>query len=182
MKITKTLIHDSYVLEPNVFRDERGFFYESWNSETFNKAIKKKIAFVQDNHSHSSKGVLRGLHYQLKHPQGKLVRVVTGAVLDVAVDIRQSSPTFGAHIAVKITAESHKQLWVPPGCAHGFVVLSEHADFLYKTTDFYYPYDERCIIYDDPTLNIDWQLDDTMPQLSIKDQKGMRFDSIEYYV
>jgi len=181
MKITKTKIHDVYIIEPVVFGDKRGFFLESWNQKQFNKVMNQEIFFMQDNHSRSSKGVLRGLHYQLKQPQGKLVRVISGAVLDVAVDIRKSSPTFGQHTAVELTANNHKQLWIPEGCAHGFITLSESADFLYKATDYYVPEDERCIKYNDPDLNIDWQLNGVQPKLSEKDQQGIPFKSAEYY-
>jgi len=181
MKITKTKIHDVYIIEPVVFGDKRGFFLESWNQKQFNKVMNQEIFFMQDNHSRSSKGVLRGLHYQLKQSQGKLVRVISGAVLDVAVDIRKSSPTFGLHVSVELTAKNHKQLWIPAGCAHGFITLSESADFLYKATDYYVPEDERCIKYNDPDLNIDWQLNGVQPKLSEKDQQGIPFKSAEYY-
>jgi dTDP-4-dehydrorhamnose 3,5-epimerase len=175
MKVTPTRIPDVLVLEPKVFGDSRGFFLESWNEKTFQEATGLDVHFVQDNHSRSQKGVLRGLHYQLKQPQGKLVRVTQGRVLDVAVDLRRSSSTFGLHVTVELSGENHKQLWVPAGCAHGFVVLSESADFLYKTTDYYAPQDEQCIRWDDPDLNIDWQLGDITPQLSTKDLQGQSY-------
>lgn len=159
------------ILEPKVFGDERGFFYESFNARSFEQATGLKTDFVQDNHSRSQKGVLRGLHYQLENVQGKLVRVTAGEVLDVAVDIRRSSPTFGRWVSVRLSAENHRQMWVPEGFAHGFVVLSDYAEFLYKTTDYYTPSAERCIRWDDPDLAIDWQLTAT-PALSAKDQNG----------
>lgn len=159
------------ILEPKVFGDERGFFYESFNARSFEQATGLKPDFVQDNHSRSQKGVLRGLHYQLENVQGKLVRVTAGEVLDVAVDIRRSSPTFGRWVSVRLSAQNNRQMWVPEGFAHGFVVLSDYAEFLYKTTDYYTPSAERCIRWDDPDLNIDWQLT-AVPALSAKDQNG----------
>lgn len=172
MKVTPTAIPDVLILEPMVFGDQRGFFFESFNQQVFNKATGLDVHFVQDNHSRSAQGVLRGLHYQISQPQGKLVRVVSGEVLDVAVDIRQSSPTFGKWVSVLLTAENHRQVWVPPGFAHGFVVLSETADFLYKTTDYYAPQFERCILWNDPAIGIDWQLN-AEPKLSTKDAIGL---------
>lgn len=169
MKVTKTAIPDLLVLEPKVFGDARGFFYESFNQQAFDEAIGKHVDFVQDNHSRSSKGVLRGLHYQIQQPQGKLVRVVSGAVFDVAVDIRKSSPTFGKWVGVELSEENHKQLWVPPGFAHGFVVTSESADFLYKTTDYYAPQHERSIRWDDALIGVEWPDFGGMPSLSGKD-------------
>ncbi len=171
MKITPAAIPDVLIIEPKVFGDQRGFFFESFNQQAFNQATGLSVNFVQDNHSRSAQGVLRGLHYQISQPQGKLVRVVSGEVLDVAVDIRQSSPTFGQWVSVLLTAENHRQVWVPPGFAHGFVVLSATADFLYKTTDYYAPQFERCILWNDPAMGIDWQLK-TEPQLSAKDISG----------
>jgi dTDP-4-dehydrorhamnose 3,5-epimerase len=164
-------VPDVLILEPRVFGDERGFFYESFNAKAFADATGMNPPFVQDNHSRSAKGVLRGLHYQIEHAQGKLVRVTVGEVLDIAVDIRRSSPTFGKWVGVRLSAENFRQLWVPPGFAHGFVVLSDHAEFLYKTTDYYTPAAERCIRWDDPDLAINWELDG-MPQMSAKDQNG----------
>jgi dTDP-4-dehydrorhamnose 3,5-epimerase len=165
-------IPDVLILEPRVFGDERGFFYESFNAKAFGDATGlRDLTFVQDNHSRSAKGVLRGLHYQIENAQGKLVRVTAGEVLDIAVDIRRSSPTFGRWVGVRLSAENSRQLWVPPGFAHGFVVLSDYAEFLYKTTDYYTPAAERCIRWDDADLAIDWELDGT-PQLSAKDQNG----------
>ncbi|UVJ44269.1 dTDP-4-dehydrorhamnose 3,5-epimerase [Pseudomonas sp. LS1212] len=171
MNVIATEIPEVMIIEPKVFGDERGFFYESFNALAFEQATGVRTQFVQDNHSRSQKGVLRGLHYQLEHTQGKLVRVTTGEVLDVAVDIRRSSPTFGRWVGVRLSAQNRRQLWVPEGFAHGFVVLSDFAEFLYKTTDYYMPSAERCIRWDDPELAIDWQLDEP-PQLSAKDQAG----------
>ncbi|UXV20081.1 dTDP-4-dehydrorhamnose 3,5-epimerase [Pseudomonas fluorescens] len=171
MNVIATELPDVLILEPKVFGDERGFFYESFNAKAFAQATGLKLEFVQDNHSRSQKGVLRGLHYQIENTQGKLVRVTAGEVLDVAVDIRRSSPDFGKWTSVRLSAENNRQLWIPPGFAHGFVVLSDHAEFLYKTTDYYTPSAERCIRWDDPQLNIDWLLDGA-PTLSAKDQNG----------
>ncbi len=174
MKVTPTAIADVLILEPRVFGDPRGFFFESFNQRAFNHATGLDVGFVQDNHSRSGKGVLRGLHYQVRQPQGKLVRVVHGAVFDVAVDIRQASPTFGQWVGVELTEENHRQMWVPPGLAHGFLVLSETADFLYKTTDYYAPEHERCIAWNDPALGIAWPDLGAVPQLSVKDAGGLR--------
>ncbi|MFO2466155.1 dTDP-4-dehydrorhamnose 3,5-epimerase [Pseudomonas sp. 15FMM2] len=171
MKVVETSLPDVLVIEPKVFGDERGFFYESFNARTFEQATGLKRDFVQDNHSRSQKNVLRGLHYQLEHTQGKLVRVTAGEVLDVAVDIRRSSPNFGRWVGVRLSAQNCRQMWVPEGFAHGFVVLSDYAEFLYKTTDYYQPSAERCILWNDPTLAIDWELSGP-PQLSAKDQIG----------
>lgn len=177
MKATPLDIPEVVLLEPHVFGDERGFFFESFNQEKFEEAIGYSVKFVQDNHSRSSKGVLRGLHYQLApHAQGKLVRVVRGEVFDVAVDIRKSSPTFGKWVGAYLSEENKRQLWVPEGFAHGFVVLSETADFLYKTTDFYAPDYERSIIWNDETLAVDWPLDGLeATSLSGKDQQAPSF-------
>ena len=171
MRATPLAIPDVVLIEPKVFGDERGFFYESFHQARFEEAIGHKVSFVQDNHSKSAKNVLRGLHYQIKHPQGKLVRVTAGEVFDVAVDIRKSSPTFGKWVGEILSAENKKQLWVPEGFAHGFLVLSESAEFLYKTTDYWYPEHERCIIWNDPTIDIDWPSEGE-PALSAKDQLG----------
>ncbi len=171
MKATPLAIPDVYLIEPQVFGDDRGFFFESFNHAKFEQAIGRKVQFVQDNHSKSSKGVLRGLHYQTEHAQGKLVRVTQGEVFDVAVDIRKDSPTYGQWVGQILSAENKKQLWVPEGLAHGFLVLSDTAEFLYKTTDYYAPQYERCIIWNDPTLAIEWPLDGP-PKLSPKDQQG----------
>ncbi len=180
MKVIATDIADVLIIEPKVFGDERGFFYESFNADAFKAATGVDCQFVQDNHSRSQRGVLRGLHYQIEQAQGKLVRATSGEVLDIAVDIRRSSPTFGQWVAVLLSAENKRQLWVPAGFAHGFVVLSESAEFLYKTTDYYAPAHERCIRWDDPTLAIDWQLNEA-PQLSGKDQAGMLFTEAELF-
>ena len=172
MKVTPTAIPDVLVIEPKVFGDACGFFYESFNQKVFNDATGLSLNFVQDNHSRSAKGFLRGLHYQVQQPQGKLVRVVRGAVFDVAVDIRKGSPTFGKWEGIELTEDNHKQLWVPPGFAHGCVVLSDSADFLYKTTEYYAPAHERCIAWNDPEIGIQWPLT-SEPSLSTKDQQGM---------
>jgi len=169
MKVTLTKIKGVLILEPKVFGDERGFFMESFSQRVFEEAIGEHVEFVQDNHSRSRKGVLRGLHYQVEKPQGKLVRVTQGAVFDVAADIRPDSPTYGQWVGVTLTEENHRQLWIPPGLAHGFLVTSESADFLYKTTDYYAPTFERGIAWDDPDFAIDWPLDGA-PSLSGKDQ------------
>jgi len=181
MKVHTTHISDVLILEPKVFGDDRGFFLESWNQKNLREQAGIDEFFVQDNHSKSSKGILRGLHYQLEQPQGKLVRVVTGRVLDVVVDIRKSSPTFGQHFSIELNDQNHLQLWVPPGMAHGFVVLSDTADFMYKTTDYYAPQYERSILWNDIDLNIDWHLGDMTPSLSDKDKEGVSFKSAEYY-
>jgi dTDP-4-dehydrorhamnose 3,5-epimerase len=173
MKATPTAIPDVLVIEPKVFGDSRGFFYESFNQEAFNNATGLDVQFVQDNHSRSAQGVLRGLHYQLPpFAQGKLVRCTRGAVWDVAVDIRKSSPTFGQWVGAELTEDNHKQFWIPPGFAHGFIVLSDSADFLYKTTAYYAPTHDRCIAWNDPSLAIDWPSTDGAPQLSAKDLAG----------
>jgi dTDP-4-dehydrorhamnose 3,5-epimerase len=175
MKVTPTPITDVLILEPRVFGDQRGFFLESFNQRAFNAATGTDFSFVQDNHSRSAKNVLRGLHYQLGQPQGKLVRVVRGAVFDVAVDIRPASPTFGQWFGLELSEENHRQLWVPPGLAHGFLVLSDGAEFLYKTTDYYAPEQERCIVWNDPVLGIAWPLNGAVPLLSGKDAAGLSF-------
>ena len=182
MHVIPTALAGVLVLEPRVFGDDRGFFMESYNRRSFAQATGLDIDFVQDNHSRSRKGVLRGLHYQLRQPQGKLVRVTHGAVFDVAVDIRRGSPTFGRWVGVELSADNHRQLWVPPGLAHGFVVLSDSADFLYKTTDFYAPEHERSIAWDDPAIGIDWPLAAhgiTAPLLSAKDRAGQPLSRAE---
>ena len=180
MNVVNTDLPGVLIIEPKVFGDERGFFYESFNAKAFAQATGLDTQFVQDNHSRSQQGVLRGLHYQLENTQGKLVRVTAGEVLDVAVDIRRSSPHFGKWVAVRLSADNHRQLWVPEGFAHGFVVLSEFAEFLYTTTDFYTPSAERSIRWDDPDLAIDWQLADA-PQLSAKDQAGAWFKDAQVF-
>ena len=175
MKLTSCAIADVLLIEPRVFGDERGFFFESFNQRAFNLATGLAPSFVQDNHSKSARGVLRGLHYQIHQPQGKLVRVVAGEVFDVAVDIRRNSPTFGKWAGEILSADNKRQLWVPPGLAHGFLVLSETAEFLYKTTDYYAPEFERCIAWNDPDLAIVWPTPQGGPQLSAKDAAGVTF-------
>ena len=180
MKITPCAIPDVLLLEPKVFGDERGFFMESFNQRAFHAATGLELQFVQDNHSRSARNVLRGLHYQAVQPQGKLVRVVAGEVFDVAVDIRRGSPTFGQWVGEILSGTNKRQLWVPPGLAHGFLVLSDTADFLYKTTDYYAPAHERCIAWNDPTLAIDWPLNGQTPLLSAKDVAGAAFASADF--
>jgi len=169
--VTPTAIPDVLILEPKVFGDERGFFYESFNARDFTQATGLSPVFVQDNHSKSVQGVLRGLHYQIQHPQGKLVRVVQGEVFDVTVDLRQSSATFGQWVGVNLSEANHRQLWVPPGFAHGFLVLSDSAEFLYKTTDYWFPEHERSLLWNDPAMGITWPLEGP-PQLAAKDAAG----------
>lgn len=180
MNLIATSIPDVFVIEPKVYGDARGFFYESFNQHAFNETTATNFEFVQDNHSRSSKGVLRGLHYQIQKPQGKLVRVVQGAVFDVAVDLRRHSPTCGKWVGVELSAENHRQLWVPPGFAHGFLVLSEMADFLYKTTNYYAPEHERCLLWSDPSVGICWP-NAGMLTLSEKDQAGLVWNEAEKY-
>lgn len=177
MKVTPTAISDVLLIEPKVFGDERGFFYESFNERAFREATGVTLPFVQDNHSKSARGVLRGLHYQTQQAQGKLVRVVAGEVFDVAIDIRRDSPTYGQWVGEVLSGDNKRQLWVPPGLAHGFLVLSESAEFLYKTTDYYAPEHERCIAWNDPTLAIAWPTISTAPQLSAKDAAGAQFET-----
>ena len=180
MNLIKTEIPDVVLLEPRVFGDDRGFFYECWNARTLaNLGI--DAAFVQDNHSKSQRGVLRGLHYQLKQPQGKLVRVVAGEVYDVAVDLRRSSPTFGKWVAFMLSAENKRIAWIPPGFAHGFCVTSMTAEFLYKTTDYYAPEHERSLLWNDPALDIPWPLNGTEPQLAAKDKAGVLLKDAELF-
>jgi len=180
MKAIPTTIPDVLILEPKVFGDSRGFFFESYNHNSFQEATGLNVHFVQDNHSKSSRHVLRGLHYQIQQAQGKLVRVVEGEVFDVAVDLRRLSPTFGQWIGEILSADNKRQMWIPPGFAHGFVVLSDTAEFLYKTTDYYAPQFERCILWNDPTLGIRWPVDGE-PQLSAKDVAGLPFSQSEYF-
>jgi dTDP-4-dehydrorhamnose 3,5-epimerase len=180
MKVTASAVPDVLIIEPRLFGDERGFFYESFNAKAFREATGVTDEFVQDNHSRSVQGVLRGLHYQIDNPQGKLVRVIAGEVLDVAVDLRRSSPTFGQWVSVVLTAQNNRQVWIPKGFAHGFVVLSETAEFLYKTTDYYNPAAERSLRWDDPTLSIDWQLP-CEPQLSAKDKLGKTLQEADLF-
>lgn len=180
MKIVDTEIDDVKIIEPKVFGDDRGFFFESYNQKAIQELLKIDAVFVQDNHSHSAKGVLRGLHYQLKNAQGKLVRVTFGEVFDVAVDLRKSSKTFGKWVGVILSAQNKRMFWIPPGFAHGFLVLSEKADFLYKTTNFYDPTSEVSIRYDDQDLAIKWPLDGS-PSLSAKDLAGKTFKEAPYF-
>lgn len=182
MNAISTAIADLLILEPKVFGDDRGFFFESFNERRFLDAIQasEPIHFVQDNHSKSARNVLRGLHYQIRQPQGKLVRVVAGEVFDVVVDLRRSSPAFGKWVGVTLSADNKRQLWVPPGFAHGFVVTSESAEFLYKTTDYWAPEHERCIAWNDPAIGIDWPID-TAPSLSEKDRNGKLLADAEVF-
>lgn len=182
MQATPLSLPDVILLEPKVFGDERGFFFESFNQKAFDQAIGRPITFVQDNHSRSARYVLRGLHYQIEQPQGKLVRVVAGEVFDVALDLRRHSNTFGQWVGAYLSADNRRQLWVPEGFAHGFLVLSESAEFLYKTTNYYAPQHERCIIWNDATLAIDWPLHGAAPVLSDKDRKGVAFKQADVYI
>lgn len=180
MKVTRSALPEVLIIEPRIFDDARGYFFESFNQRDFNQAVGQSVQFVQDNHSRSIRSVLRGLHYQIKQPQGKLVRVVRGGVFNVAVDIRKSSVNFGRWVGVRLTEDNHRQLWIPPGFAHGFVVTSELADFLYKVTDYYAPQYERCVAYNDPAIGIRWPLD-APPQLSSRDQEGARLAEAEVF-
>ncbi|MFM5885063.1 MAG: dTDP-4-dehydrorhamnose 3,5-epimerase [Novosphingobium sp.] len=180
MNITPTALPEVLLIEPRVFGDDRGFFYESWNAAAF-AAAGLDLAFVQDNHSRSAKGVLRGLHYQLRQPQGKLVRVTAGRAFDVAVDLRRCSPHFGRWAGAELSAENKHMLWVPPGFAHGFVALADGTEFQYKCTAFYDPADEHCLRWDDPALAIDWSLNGIAPQLSAKDLAGVPLADAETY-
>ncbi len=180
MNVVPTSIPDLLIIEPKVFGDARGYFYESFNARRFTELTGINATFVQDNHSKSAKNVLRGLHYQVQQAQGKLVRVVAGEVFDVAVDIRKSSPTFGQWAGIKLSEENRRQIWIPPGFAHGFVVLSESAEFLYKTTDYWAPEFERTILWNDPTIGIEWPLD-SAPLLSAKDQGGVYLAEAEVF-
>jgi dTDP-4-dehydrorhamnose 3,5-epimerase len=179
--LTRTAIPEVLILEPQVFGDARGFFYESFNESDFHKVTGLSVHFVQDNHSKSAKGVLRGLHYQIQHPQGKLVRVVQGEVFDVAVDLRKSAPTFGRWVGAHLSESNRRQLWVPPGFAHGFVVLSETAEFLYKTTDYWFSEHERSLVWNDPDLAIEWPID-FEPQLAAKDENGHGLKNADVYL
>lgn len=180
MHVTATAIPEVLVLEPKVFGDDRGYFYESFNAKSFEDATGLKVSFVQDNHSKSAKNVLRGLHYQIRQPQGKLVRVVQGEVFDVAVDLRKGSRTFGQWVGIHLSAENKKQLWVPAGFAHGFVVLSETAEFLYKTTDYYAPAFERSLLWNDPNIGIDWPIE-AAPILAAKDAAANTLDRADVF-
>lgn len=180
IQVTATALPEVKIIEPKIFGDARGFFLESFNKREFEAQVQPGVEFVQDNHSRSAKGVLRGLHYQIRHAQGKLVRVIEGEVFDVAVDVRKSSPNFGKWAGVRLSADNHRQLWIPPGFMHGFVVLSEAAQFLYKTTDFWYPEHERSVRWDDPQLGIEWPID-FAPILAAKDAAAGSFATAEYY-
>jgi dTDP-4-dehydrorhamnose 3,5-epimerase len=178
--VTPTAIPDVLLLEPKVFSDDRGYFFESFNTRAFQEATGLQAAFVQDNHSMSTKGVLRGLHYQVRHPQGKLMRALSGSVFDVAVDLRKSSPTFGRWVGAMLSAENRRQLWIPPGFAHGFLALSDTAEVLYKITDYWYPEHERTLLWKDPSLRIAWPVDGE-PQLAAKDVEGRLFAELELF-
>ena len=180
MQVVQTAILDVLILEPKVFGDDRGFFFESFNQQTFENLTGIKANFVQDNHSKSAANVLRGLHYQIEQAQGKLVRVTSGEVFDVAVDIRRQSATFGKWVGVLLSAENKRQMWIPPGFAHGFVVLKDNTEFLYKTTDYYAPQYERCIRWDDPAIGIEWPVSQP-PILSVKDQQGLLLSQAEVF-
>lgn len=178
--VTRTDLPEILILEPKIFGDDRGFFFESYNQRDFQQATGLDVTFVQDNHSKSAKGVLRGLHYQIQHPQGKLVRVTQGLVFDVAVDLRRSSPNFGKWVGVQLSAENKRQLWIPAGFAHGFIVMSESADFLYKTTDYWFPEYERSLLWCDPTIGIHWPIEGD-PKLTVKDAAGILFKKAEVF-
>ena len=180
MKVVQTAIPDVLIFEPRVFGDERGFFLESWNAREFDNAVGAKVQFVQDNHSRSRHGVLRGMHYQIKQPQGKLVRVARGRAFDAVVDLRKSSATFGRWAGTELSEDNHRQFWIPPGFAHGFLVLSESADFIYKATDYYAPEHERCLIWNDPTVGINWPANEE-PILSAKDRAGLPLHDAEVF-
>jgi dTDP-4-dehydrorhamnose 3,5-epimerase len=180
VKVTRTEIADVLVLEPRVHQDARGFFVETYNRRSFQEATGLDVDFVQDNESFSVRNVLRGLHYQIRHAQGKLVQVMAGEIFDVAVDLRRSSPTFGKWVGVTLTGGGHRMIWVPAGCAHGYLVRSEHAIVLYKVTDFYSPQDERTIVWNDPELGIRWPLEEA-PLVSEKDQRGASFRAADYF-
>jgi len=178
LTITPTAIHDVLIVEPKVFGDERGWFTESFNEKDFAAATGLDVEFVQDNHSFSRQWTLRGMHYQLEQTQGKLVRVIAGSVFDVVVDVRQNSPSYGEWVGVELSAENHKQMWIPSQLAHGFLVLSESADFLYKTTDYYHPQSEVCLAWNDPTINIEWPLPTGIaPNMNTKDAAGLLWDA-----
>jgi dTDP-4-dehydrorhamnose 3,5-epimerase len=178
LQVTPTAIHDVLIIEPKVFGDERGWFTESFNAQDFTQATGLTVDFVQDNHSFSKQWTLRGLHSQLQQAQGKLVRVVAGSVFDVAVDIRKSSPTYGKWVGIELSAQNHKQMWIPAGLAHGFLVLSEAAEFLYKTTDYYHPQSEVCLAWNDPTVAVQWPLPaGVIPNMNAKDQNGLAWDA-----
>ena len=181
MNVITTALPGVLIIEPKVFGDARGFFFESFNRAAFEAATGVQADFVQDNHSRSAKGVLRGLHYQIQQPQGKLVRVVRGRVFDVAVDLRRSSSHFGQWVGIELSEDNQRQLWVPPGFGHGFLTISDSADFLYKTTDYYAPQYERCVAWNDPTIGVAWPLDGLTPALSGKDQQGLSLAQAETF-
>ncbi len=181
MNVIETRLPGVLLIEPRVFGDERGFFFESFNARAFRDAAGVTLDFVQDNHSHSRHGVLRGLHYQIEQAQGKLVRAVAGEVFDAVVDLRRSSPTFGRWEGFVLSAQNKRMLWVPPGFGHGYLVLSDAADFLYKTTDYYAPQHERCVIWNDPDIGVEWPLAGATPTLSAKDQVGVRLADAKVY-
>jgi dTDP-4-dehydrorhamnose 3,5-epimerase len=180
IQVTATALPEVKIIEPKVFGDARGFFFESFNAREFAERVEAGVEFVQDNHSRSAKGVLRGLHYQIQHAQGKLVRVVSGEVFDVAVDVRRSSPNFGKWVGVYLSEKNQRQMWIPAGFAHGFVTLSESADFLYKTTDYWYAEHERSIVWNDPAIGIDWPID-AEPLLAAKDAAAKRLSDVEVF-
>ncbi len=180
MKVTTTSLPDVLIIEPKVFEDDRGFFLETWNAREFEKIVGSGVRFVQDNRSRSKRGVLRGLHYQVRQPQGKLVHVGGGCVFDVIVDLRKSSPTFGRSLCTELSEHDHRQMWIPAGFAHGFLVLSDSADFLYKTTDYYAPEHERCLAWDDPAIGIKWPAD-IVPKLSARDRSGVLLRDAEVF-
>ena len=180
IQVTATALPDVKLIEPKIFGDARGFFYESFNAREFAERVETGVVFVQDNHSRSARGVLRGLHYQIEHAQGKLVRVAEGEVFDVAVDIRKSSPTFGKWVGYHLSSDNHREMWIPPGFAHGFVVLSESAQFLYKTTDYWFPEHERSIMWNDPEIGIEWPID-FEPLLAAKDAAGRPLGAAEHF-
>ena len=182
LKVSKTSISDVILIEPKVYKDDRGFFFESFNEQAFHAAINRKVSFVQDNHSQSVQDVLRGLHYQIKQPQAKLVRVVSGRIYDVAVDLRQSSSTFKKYFGVELSATNSRQLWIPEGCAHGFIAMSPQVEVLYKATDYYAPEHERCLLWNDKAIGIDWPLGISTPIISEKDQQGSIFSDIELFI
>jgi dTDP-4-dehydrorhamnose 3,5-epimerase len=183
IKVTPTTIPDVLIIEPQVFGDDRGFFFESFNENDFSAAVGQKVVFVQDNHSLSKKGVLRGLHYQMEKPQGKLVRVSRGLVFDVVVDLRQKSQTFGKWLGIELSADNKKQLWMPKGCAHGFLTLSDEAEFLYKTTDYWHAASEQCLLWSDKSINISWPISSaTLLTINQKDQQGKSFKNCPKFI
>jgi dTDP-4-dehydrorhamnose 3,5-epimerase len=180
MKITRMDIPEVLLLEPSVFEDARGFFLESWNARDFDAFVGREVRFVQDNHSRSRSGVLRGLHYQVRQPQGKLIRVINGGIFDVAVDVRKSSPTFGRWVGTYLSEDNHREIWIPPGFAHGFLVTSESADIAYKMTDYYAPAHERCLLWNDPAVGVEWPISGE-PILSAKDKAGLPLSQVDVF-